>query len=147
MATNFPFTRGLNVTMKLYSDGNPLFINAKNWSVEQNATEVADDVNGEDRSRLDLITNYYSASVDVYQSDESTMQALIDQQTNDDAAATPFKQGASIRIRHRDGTKAAYRLEGVKLGPWSNDVGGRTEPNMLKLKLRFTKYVPVQAIV
>jgi len=144
---NFPATRGKDCTMKLYSNGSPIFISAKNWSVEQNAAEIADDVNGEARSRLDLITNYFSASVDIYQSDELVMQALMDQQDNDDAAAAPFVQTASIRIRHRDGTKAAYILQDVKFGPWSTSVGGRTEANMLSLKLRFTQYKPVKALV
>ncbi len=144
--TNIPFTRGKDCTMKVYQDGKPYYVAVKSWSVEQNATEVQDDVNGEDRSRLDLITNFFSASMEIYQSDETIMQAMIDQQTNDDAASTPLAQSASIRVRHRDGTKAAYRLENAKFGPWTTNVGGRTEANMLSLKMRFTQWKKVKTI-
>lgn len=144
MATNnLPFTRGLHVQLKFFSNGNPVVINAKNWNCEQNATEVQDDVCGELRSRLDLITNYFSGSVDIYHSDEETMNAIIEQQTNDDAYTTPFEQSASMRITHRDGTKAAYRLKGMKLGPWNMTTGGRTEANMINLKFRFTDWEKV----
>lgn len=140
---NIPFTRGKNVQMKLYNDGNPVIINAKNWSVEQNAVEVADDVNGEIRSRLDLVTNYFQGTVDIYESDEAVMNEIMKQQANDDAFAAPLQQSASIRKRHNDGSKAAYRCKNMKWGPWTSAAPGRTEANMLTLKFRFTDWEQV----
>lgn len=142
MATpkNIPFTRGKNVTMKLFNDNNPVIVFGKNWTIEQNATEVADDVNGEIRVRLDLITNFFSGTVDIYESDESVMSEIIKQQANDDAYAAPLSQSASIRIRHNDGSKAAYRCKGMVWGPWTSATPGRTEAKMLTLKFRFTDW-------
>lgn len=137
---NIPFTRGKNVQMKLYNDGNPVIIAGKNWTIEQNAVEVADDVNGEIRSRLDLVTNFFSGTVDIYESDEAVMTEIMKQQANDDAFATPLTQSASIRKRHNDGSKAAYRCVGMVWGPWTSASPGRTEANMLTLKFRFTDW-------
>ena len=137
---NFPFTRGKNVSFKLFSDGNPHIIPGKNWNVEQNATEVVDDVNGEIRSRLDIITNYFSAAVDIFEADEDIMSMLMAQQANDDAYAAPLEQSCSLRVRHNDGTKAAYRLKGAVFGPWNRTMSGRTEANMINLKIRFTDW-------
>lgn len=145
MATpnNIPFTRGKNVQLKLYNDGRPVVIDGKNWSVEQNAVEVADDVNGEDRSRLDIVTNYFSGTVDIYESDETLMNEIMAQQDNQDAFGAPLKQSASIRKRHNDGTKAAYRCSNMVWGPWTSSAPGRTEANMITLKFRFTRWEAV----
>lgn len=146
-ATNsVPFFRGKDVTLRFSSNGKPIYLAGKNFQWNQVAVEAADGVNGEDRDRLDLITNYYEGSVDIYQADESVMLALIDQQTNDDANGAPFIQTGSVRINHRDQTRAAYKMKGMKLGPWTQSMSGRTDPSMLTIKFRFTRWEPTQAI-
>ncbi len=139
------FYRGENVVFKFYQNGRPVFIAAKNWSVDQNATEVADGVGGENRDRLDIVTNYFSASCDVFQNDQALMQAILDSQTAHDAAGLPLKQSAAIQIRHRNGTKATYLLKEVCAGPWGQNMSSRSEAVMLNLKMRFTKFEPVQS--
>ena len=145
MSSNIPFFRGQNVRLKFYQSGAPVYLAAKNWSVEENAAEIADGVNGEDRDRLDKVTNFYSASVDVFQTDQEVMQAIIDAQTTDDVAGLPLKQTASIQIRHRDGTKAAYLLKEVKAGPFTTAMTSRQDAVMVTLKLRFRYFAPVQS--
>ena len=145
-ASNTPFFRGKDVVLKFYQSGKPVLLLAKNWSVEEDAFEAADGVNGEDRDRLDKVTNFYRATVDVFQVDQAVMQSIIDAQTADDASAAPLKQTGAIQIRHRDGTKAAYILKEMKAGPFTENQGGRTDPVMLTLKMRFRYYSPVQTI-
>lgn len=137
---NIPFLNGKDVTLKLFNDNNPVVISGKSWTVEQNATEIADDVNGENRSRLDILTNYFSGSVDIFQSDVGIMDEIMKQQTNDDAGAVPLTQSASVRKRFRDGSKAAYRCKGMVFGPWTDAAPGRTERAMITLKFRFTDW-------
>jgi len=143
---NVNFFRGEDVTLKIYQDGAPVYIAAKNWTVDQQATEIQEGVNGEQRDRLDLVTNYYSGSVDIYQADQVLMRAMMDAQQTDDAAATPLEQRASVRIRQRDGTRAAYKLSNCRFGPWTMAQSGRADPVMLTMKFRFTNYDEVQAI-
>ena len=146
MAASIPFVRGQNVTLRLYQDGKPITIVGKNWSVDSNAAEIADPVNGELRDRLDLVMNYYSGSVDVYQSDESTLQAMMDAQDADDAQGLPLSQTGAVQKNHRDGTRAAYLMQGLKLGPWSESASGRTDAVMLTIKFRFQYYKTIPSI-
>jgi len=144
-ATNStPFLRGKDVVLRFTQQGRPIYLAGKNFQWSQVAVEAADGVNGEDRDRLDLITNYYEGSVDLYMADESVVQALIDQQTNDDAGGSPFVQTGSVRIQHRDQTKAAYKMKQMKLGPWTYNVGGRTETAMFTVKFRFSRWEQTQ---
>lgn len=137
---NVNFFRGRDVSLKFYQDGNAVLLNATNWSVEQNATEVADGINGETRDRLDIVTNYYSASADVLQNDQEVMKALIADQENEDASALPLSKSAAVVVRMRDGTRAAFILRGVVLGPFSETMSGRSDGVKLSIKFRFTSY-------
>ncbi len=136
MATNIPFIRGRDVKMKLYQDSKPVLIDAKNFDLEENATENADGVNGEDRDRLDKVTNYYTGTVDIYQSDQHVMQMIMDAQVQDDAAGLPLTQFATIIFNNRDGTRTTYLLKECKFGPFKDTAAGRGDTAMLNLKIR-----------
>ncbi len=146
MASNIPFFRGQNVVLKFYQNNKPVYLAAKNWDVEENATENADGVNGENRDRLDKVTNYYTATVDIFQTDQEAMAAYIAAQDADDNNQLPLKQTAAVQIKHRDGTRAAYLLQEVKVGPMKISNSSRQEAVMLNLKMRFRYYKPVPAI-
>lgn len=146
MASNAPFFRGQNVVLKFYQDNKPVYLQATNWDVEENATEVADGINGEKRDRLDKVTNFYSATVDVNQNDQEVLEAILKAQDEDDAANLPLKQVAGIQIEHRDGTRAAYILTGVKAGPFKMTMSGRSEAVKLNLKMRFQNFKKVPSI-
>lgn len=144
-SNNDYFYRGQNVKLKFYQQGSPIYMPAKSWSVEENCTEIAEGVNGEIRDRLDKVINFYSASVELYSLDQAVMNSIIAAQDQDDSEAAALKQTAAIQIHHRDGTKAAYLMKGVKAGPWSQAMSGRPDPVMLTLKMRFTTWQTVQA--
>lgn len=146
MASNIPFFRGQNVVLKFYQDNKPIYLAAKNWDVEENATEIADGVNGEDRDRLDKVTNYYTATVDIFQADQEVMTAYLAAQNADDNNQLPLKQTAAVQIKHRDGTRASYLLQEVKAGPMKMSMSSRQEAVMLNLKLRFRYYKSVPSI-
>lgn len=146
MASNIPFFRGQNVVLKFYQDNKPVYLAAKNWDVEENATEAADGVNGEYRDRLDKVTNYYTASVDVFQTDQEVLQAYMAAQDADDNNQLPLKQTCAIQINHRDGTRAAYLLTECKVGPFKETNGSRSDAVMLNLKIRFRFFKPVPSI-
>ena len=146
MATNIPFFRGQNVVLKFFQEGKPVYLAAKNWDVEENATEVAEGVNGEHRDRLDKVTNYYTASVDVYQTDQEVVEAYMAAQDADDNNLLPKKQTGAIQINHRDGTRAAYLLQEMKVGPMKLTNSSRSDAVMLNLKMRFRFYKRIPSI-
>lgn len=139
-----PFFRGQNVVLRLLSDGKSVTLLAKNWTVKEEAAEISDGVNGENRDRLDLVVNSYTATFSVFQTDQEVMQALIDQQDQNDANGLPFKQSGMVIINHRDGTRAKYLLlEGI-LGPFTVNMSSRQEAVMLDCSLRFRYWKPTQ---
>lgn len=143
---SIPFFRGQNVVLKFYQNNKPVYLQAKNWDVEENATENNDGVNGENRDRLDKVTNYYTASVDVFQTDQEVVEAILAAQEADDFNELPLKQTAAIQISHRDGTRAAYLMTGVKAGPFKMTNGSRSDAVMLNLKMRFQFFKKVPSI-
>lgn len=147
MANNpsIPFLRGQNVVLKLYSDGAPVYIPAKNWNVQQEATEIAEGVNGEIRDRLDLVTNYFSGSVDVYQGDADVIAAIMAEQEADDAQGLPLKQSGAVQKRFRDGSKSTYILREMKLGPFNETMTSRSDAVMINLKFRFREFKNAQS--
>lgn len=143
---NTPFFRGKDCVLKLYQDGTPIYLTAKNWDCDENAVEAADPVNGEDRDRLDKVTNYYSATVDLYQSDLNVIRKIMEAQGPDDNSTLPLKQTGAIAIKMRDGTRAVFILKEMKIGPWKMNFSGRAENVMLNVKLRFRYFEEAQAI-
>lgn len=143
---SIPFFRGQNVVIRLYQQNKPVYLAAKNWDVEENATEIADGVNGEHRDRLDKVTNYFQGSVDIFQTDQEQMKAYIAAQDADDANQLPLKQTMAVQITHRDGTRAAYLMQGVKLGPFKTGMTSRQDAIMLNLKFRFQFWKPIQTL-
>lgn len=146
MATNIPFFRGQNVVFKFYQQNKPVYLACKNWDVDENATEVSDGVNGENRDRLDKVTNSYTATLDVFQTDQEVMQAYIAAQDADDTNQLPLKQTCAIQITHRDGTRAAYILQECKVGPLKESMSGRADAVMLNVKVRFRYFKQVPSI-
>lgn len=147
MADNsIPFFKGQNVVIKLYQSNKPVYIPAKNWDVEENATESAEGVNGEKRDRLDKVINFYTATADIHQKDQSTVQAYLDSVQADDDNLLPLNQLGAIQINHRDGTRASYLLQEMKVGPMKLSNSSRQENVMLNLKMRFRFFKPVPSI-
>lgn len=146
MAANIPFVRGQNVILRLYQDGKPVYVAGKTWDVEENASEIADDVNGENRSRLDKVTNFFSISLDCFQADQEILDKYIEAQDSDDASLLPKKQSVAIQINNRDGTRAAYLLSEAKLGPIKLNASGRSDAFMLNLKIRFRYMKKIQSV-
>lgn len=146
MPSNIPFFRGRNVKLKMYQDGKPVYLAAKNWDVEENATEIAEGVNGEERDRLDKVTNYFSCSVDIYQADQELMNSIIAAQDQDDLETLPLDQRCAVLINQRDGTSAAYGLMECKFGPFKMTQSGRGDAVMLNLKIRARYYKKVPSI-
>lgn len=145
-SSSIPFVRGQNVILRLYQQNKPIYVACKTHDIEENATEVVDDVGGENRSRLDKVTNYFTLSLDVFQADQEVIKSYMTAQDADDAAILPLIQNAALLIKNRDGTRAAFVLQEAKIGPMKLSMGGRDDAFMLNLKIRFRFFTPVPSI-
>lgn len=146
MSANIPFYRGQNAVFKFYQNNKPVYIPTKVWNIDENATEVADGVSGEKRDRLDKVTNFYSATLEIFQTDQTVMQAYMAAQDADDNVQLPLKQTGALQIEHRDGTRAAYLLTEMKVGPMKTSNGSRSDAVMLTLNVRFRFFKAVPSI-
>ena len=138
MAT-VPHATGKDCKLAFFINGNPVGeFDARSYSVDRNVTEVTDDVLGEDRSRLDAITNFYSISVSTFVTTAAQMQALIDEQANDDANGATTNKSLAIVLTPRGGSgpKKGFKASEISLGGWKLNAGGRTERMMIDYPLR-----------
>ncbi len=143
MASNDPFIRGENVVLKFYQQKGlamkPVYLAAKNWKVTENATEVAEGVNGENRDRLDKVTNFYDVSFDVFQPDMEFLDAYMEAQDAMDNNEFPLKQTFGVIIKTPRGNHA-YICQEAMVGPWDTGMSGRADPYMATCKARFRYY-------
>lgn len=132
-----PHAAGKDATLVFFIDGAPASeFDVKSWEVQRNATEIADGVCGEDRDRLDSITNYYSMDIDCFSRTAKLLDALLGEQANDDANAAPTSKTVSFVLKPRDGSKKGYNAREVALGNWRFGAGGRADRIMTKVPLR-----------
>lgn len=122
-----PFFSGKDAVLRVFVDGNEVVLLAKTWNVGPNVTKAADDVNGEDRSRLQSYTNYFELTAECFMDKASQVDAMLADIQNKDARAAPKDQSASIAIKILDGSRRCYAATNVSLDDWKINQGGRTE--------------------
>lgn len=146
MATvNSALTRGRNVKAKYRQNGIPVIAIFKSIIVEELADEIADDVNGEQRSRYDIVVNGYKVSLEGFAPNFDLLDSFLTDTINDDAANAPLSKFVQITTQLRDGSTRAYRCSGQNAArsPWKFDAGDRKGTNMISLGYRFPWFSPV----
>ena len=141
-----PHWGGKNASFKFYLNGNPVVLNVKSWSCKPNVTEIADGVCGEDRDRLDTITNYYEFQVEAFLSDLRPVAALLSDTANRDQNVLPYRKEVSLTIKPNDGSKSAFVASEMSIGAWDLGVGGRTDRAMLKVPFRSRYFDPTPTL-
>ena len=139
---------GKHTRFTVYFNNAPFVVIVKSWNVEEVATEVADDVNGEERSRLQIITNFYKSAFACYDDGSSNyLQNLLLMTANDDAfnPQLPMAGGLLFNYLTASGQKAAFAMNGATRGPLKVGSGGRVERVMHDLSMRFLYFTPTPA--
>lgn len=131
-----PFVRGKDAKFRIFKGDTEVVVRVKNWNVKRNATIIADDVNGEERSQLDSVTNFYSMSIDVFTEDGKVLDALMNIQDAKDSSVTPDDVAALFTLRILDGSKRAFTMEAIELDDWDFKSSSRTDALMLTIPLR-----------
>ncbi len=133
------FTRGRNVKVKYRQNGIPVIAVFKSVVIEEMAQEVADDVNGEQRSRFDIVVDGYKVSLDGFVPNFDLLDSFLQDTINDDASNAPFSKFVQFTTQLRDGSVRAYRASGLNAArsPWKFNAGDRKGTNMLTISYRF----------
>jgi len=137
--------RGKDVTIRLAFNNAPLIVKAKTIEVNENADEITDDVNGEDRSELDIVTNYFEINLENYTPNMDVINASLAEIANQDAQNPQTRKIVVIRFTLRGGGPVAYNAKQVTRSPFNLKAGGRKEAVMTTLKLRARYFDRIQA--
>lgn len=143
---NTLFVYGKNTKFLVYFNNTPWPVTTKTWGVQEQCVEAADGVNGEDRDRLQKITNYYTCSFECYEDGSSnTLQNLILNQQNEDAQLPPLALSGGLLFTFPGigGVRLGFTLSGCSMGPLDMKSAGRTSAFMHSLKFRAQYFNPV----
>lgn len=128
---------GKDVTCRYRQNNTPVSFQARSIEVEENAEEVADPVCGEDRDRLQIITNFFTITIEAYAPDLAVLEAALEDIANNDAKAAPFNKVFGLRFQFLDGaTKKAFVAREVARSPLRVSASGRRDRVMQTLRLR-----------
>lgn len=151
MAFNDPNVRGENAKLRMFQQENgaikPVIVPIKNWKVTENATEIAEGVQGENRDRLDKVTNYYDVTFDVYVNDATFINTYILAQDALDSNEIPLKQLFSVQFDMVGGGRAAWAMQEAIVGPIDLGMTSRQDPLMVNVKARCRYMKPVPTFV
>lgn len=139
------FFAGKDITAGFFFNGAPVNIFCKSFTIDEDAVEVSDGVNGEPRQRYQKITNGYNVSIECYQADSAILDAYFTDIANNDAGEAQLNKNIGFKILFRDGTKYSVSLKGVTWGPLAVNSGGRTERVMASLKFKCQYFQSQQA--
>ena len=131
-----PHWSGRQAVFSFYLDNDKVVLNTKSWSCKPNVTEIADGVCGEERDRLDTVTNYYELQVEAFLADLKPVIAMLKDTANRDQNVLPLKKQATLTIKPNDGSKFAFVASEMTLGAWELAVAGRNDRAMIKIPLR-----------
>lgn len=141
-----PFWSGKNAKVTFLQDNTKVPVDVTSWSVKRNATKVNDGVGGEDRDRLDSITNYFDISLTCKQVGIEDLKKLLEDIDNEDALVAPLDKALAFTIKPNDGSKASFVATEVTVDDWDWASGGRTERQTLTIPLRARYFREVSTV-
>jgi hypothetical protein len=144
-----PFWSGKNATVSFFIDGsNKVPVTIESWSVKPNVTAINDGIGGEDRDRLQTITNYYQCTLNCKQVNVADLIQILANSANDDTNALPLNKGLSFLIQPNDGTYASFQFSGdITVDDWEWANSGRTDRQKLTIPLRAQYFTQVPASI
>lgn len=147
MATDLTFYKGQQAVFRFFFDGTEVVLNSKSWAVKVNVTKIADGVNGEDRDRLDRVTNYFEITADCFQRDVKILQAMLADIANDDQTVPPLDKGGGVRIKLYDGSRKAFVCKEVVWDDFDFGATARADRAMIKVSWRCRYFDEVRSVI
>ena len=146
-----PFLSGKDAKFRLYMDDGTgklgeVILTAKTWSFKKNVTKTADGVDGEDRDRLGVITNYFEMTASCMTTSADQVEAFILDQANDDAQATPLDKAGRIRLKVIGGKAKNFLLSELVMDDFDLGQGDRAERLMVNISLRFRYFTKTKSV-
>ena len=139
---DIPFLVGAKATFRFYMQNAAGNLQeqrayAKTWRVKRNVTQIQDSVGGEDRDRLQAVTNFYELTAELHMRDAGFWRALTGYVLNTDAGLTPFQIAGGLKLFIADGSNAAFVLREMVVDGEEVSQAGRDRTMMMTLPARF----------
>jgi hypothetical protein len=146
------FISGKHVTTRIYiatlagAGPTPWNISIKSTRVQEVAEEAADGVCGENRDRLQKITNYYRVTQECYDNTEAKLLTTwLTNQKNEDAVLPQLAMAGGMLFKFLDTSAIAFTMTNCTLGPLDYNISGRTARNMATVMYRCQYFNPASA--
>ena len=133
---NIPFLAGKNFKAKLFIDGSGAPIDVKSIDVKANVTEIAEGICGEDRDRLQAITNYYEINLTLKIVTTEIIKKLAANSDNDDANVQPLAKDLALIAQPNNGLTEGFSFSEITLGAWALSIGDRKELANVTIPMR-----------
>jgi hypothetical protein len=143
---NSTFLTGRKAKLRLFLDGKERILLAEKWNFKRVGTKFADEVNGEKRSRLGFQTDHYEGSVDCYDEDGTMLDAIIEDQANDDAGTQPLDKQCLAQFFPIGKATKNFALQDACLDDWDYQNAGNKDRTKFTLPFRFTTFKRLPAI-
>jgi hypothetical protein len=137
------FMKGKGATLTLFIDGEKVdALDVETWDVAPDVTKIQDDVNGEKRSRLDKVTNFYNLSLTCFNATADKLKKILlyDEALDDnDQQQVVF----GVKLKDEQGGADRFKLGGCIIDDWKWASGKRTDRSMLTIPIRGDNFKPL----
>jgi hypothetical protein len=134
------FMKGRGAVLTLFIDGRKVdALDVETWDIEEDAEVIADNVNGEKRSRLDKVVNFYRLKLSCFNATADKLKRLLEYDEaldNDDQKQVVF----GLKLRDEQGGSDRFKLGGCMIDNWKWASGGRANRSMLDVPIRGTDF-------
>lgn len=127
---------GKNFKAKFFIDGSGIPIDVKSIDVKANVTEIAEGVCGEDRDRLQTITNYYEINLTFKLVSTEVIKRLVQDSDNDDLNVMPLQKDFALIAQPNNGLTEGFSFREMAIGSWGLNIGDRKELANFTLPIR-----------
>lgn len=134
MAGKFMNGKGAFLTLYIEDTKFPP-LEAESWDLSEEAEEINDGVNGEDRERLDHEIKHYKLSVKCFNSTAEKLKTLL--RYNEDRDAQNQQEATfGLKLRDKSGASDLFALTECDISGWKWASGGMTARGMLDIPIR-----------
>lgn len=114
-------------------------LDVQEYELGPDVEKIADDVDGEDRSRLDKVINFYNLSLKCFNATGDKMIMLLDYDVTVDTNNQP-QVDFGLQLKEIGGSKRQFGLEECVIDDWKWAGGGRKDRSMLTIPIRGRYY-------
>lgn len=137
------FIKGKDSTLVLFiKQVKVAALDVQEYTVKQDIEKIADDVNGEDRSRPDKVINFFDISLKCFNATGDKLKLLLGYDADLDVNQQP-QVDFGFQLKEIGGGGSQFAGEESVIDDWEWAGGGRKDRSMLTIPLRCRYFKPL----